>query len=118
MYKATRNVIVAALVSTFPLLASAQQGTCAHNEMRTWVDAEEICYHTHGPLSESWNIHNQANQDALEGCLQIARSEYKDKRMICEMRGETPYRKDGIHKEWERYAPGYEDALNRLGGDQ
>ena len=108
------GLAIAGAVAIVPITSQAAQGSCAHNEMRSWVDSEEVCYHTHGPLSEEWNIHNQTNQDALDGCLKSARTAYVKARVGCELRGETAYRKDGIHKDWEKYRPHYETVVSRI----
>lgn len=106
------GVVVATVVTASGALGA--QGSCAHDAMRGWVDQEEICYHAHGPLSESWDINNQANQDALEGCLNKARVDYQDQRLICELRGESDYRADGLHKQSPQYKTSYDATVSRL----
>jgi len=105
--------VVLGTVVTAPNALGAE-GSCAHDAMRGWVEQEEVCYHTHGPLSESWNINNQANQDALEGCLNAVRSDYKEQRLICELRGESNYRADQLHKLSSEYKRNYDATVTRL----
>jgi hypothetical protein len=95
-------------------MAFAQEGSCAHTEMRTWVDQEEVCYHTYGPLNERYSLSNAGNLETLDECLNSAKSAYVSRRMVCELRGETPYRADGIHRDWERYRTAYKTATERL----
>ncbi len=114
MLRQSRHVFLTACLVALPGLATAAQGSCAHNEMRKWVDAEEICYHSHGPMNESWNIHDQKNQDTLTECLDSAKAGYVDARVRCDVRGESAYRKDGIHKDWEDNRPHWDSTVSRL----
>ena len=72
------RICVSALGVVLATVATARRIRCPRKlrpRRDAWVGGpEEICYHAHGPLSESWDINNQANQDALEGCLNKARS--------------------------------------------
>ncbi|MEM7408473.1 MAG: hypothetical protein AAF458_24510 [Pseudomonadota bacterium] len=94
--------------------ASAVEGTCAHNEMRKWVDQEEVCYFMYGPLNERWRLDNYANLGTLKDCLRAAKEEYVVQRFICEARGDSPYRADRIHAEWEQYRTAYKAMTKRV----
>jgi len=111
-----RSLVTAMLVIGVSNLMAAE-GSCGHNEMRQWVDNEEVCYHLYGPLNERWNLRDQKNLDILSDCLGTARDAYKRARYVCEARGETPYREDRIHQDWERYRTAYKnmkkDVLGR-----
>ncbi len=115
-----RSLTTAALVVGLSQLAAvplqAAEGSCGHNEMRTWVNNEEICYHLYGPLSEKWDLKNNANLGNLSDCLDTARDAYKRARYVCELRGETPYREDGIHKTWQRYRTAHKNMQKDLQG--
>ena len=110
-----QSLVAAALVFSVGQL-QAKEGTCGHNEMRTWVDNEEVCYHLYGPLAEQWNLKNYENLGDLSQCLDTARAAYKKARFICEMRGETPYRADGIHRNWELYRTAYKAMRKEVQG--
>lgn len=92
----------------------SQEGTCGHREMRAWVDAEEVCYHRFGPMTEQWSLRNQVNLDRLDSCLRSVRRDYHQARLACELRGETAYREDGIHRNWKRYEPAYKRSAEAL----
>lgn len=110
-----RSLVTAMLVAGVSNLQAAE-GSCGHNEMRQWVDNEEVCYHLYGPLNERWNLKNQENLDTLSDCLTTARDAYKRARYVCEVRGETPYREDRIHKDWERYRTAYKTMKKDVHG--
>lgn len=114
MFRQSRHLLLTTCLAALPGIAFAAQGSCAHNEMRKWVDAEEICYHSHGPLSETWNIHDQKNQDTLTACLDTAKAGYVEARVRCDVRGESAYRQDGIHKDWEKYRQNWDSHVSRL----
>ncbi len=93
--------------------AWSAEGACGHNEMRSWVDQEEICYHLYGPMTENWSLRNEAGLGSLSDCLDAAKDVYKVKRFECELEGKTAYRKDAIHKNWSRYRTAYKAMLRR-----
>ena len=101
--------LVAAMLVFCATNLQAAESSCGHNEMRQWVDNEEVCFHLYGPLNERWDLKNQENLDTLSDCLATARDAYKRARYVCEARGGTPYRADGIHKNWERYRTAYKN---------
>ena len=108
------NFAAVLLCCAFAHNTQAAEGSCAHNEMRTWVDQEEVCYHLYGPLNERWSLKNQDNLDTLEICLDTAKDSYVQRRMVCEERGESAYREDGIHRDWERYRTAYKEMTKRI----
>ena len=34
--------------------------------------------------------------------------------MVCEERGESAYREDGMHRDWERYRAAYKEMTKRI----
>lgn len=111
------NCAAVLLCCAFAKNTQAAEGGCAHNEMRTWVGQEEVCYHLYGPLNERWSLKNQENLDTLQNCLDTAKNAYVSRRMVCDRRGESAYREDGIHRDWERYRAAYEEMNKRLQGN-
>jgi hypothetical protein len=90
------------------------EGSCGHNEMRSWVDEEEVCYHLYGPMTEKWSLRNEAGLGSLSDCLVAAKDVYKAKRFECELQGKTAYRRDAIHRNWSRYQVAYKVMLERI----
>ncbi|MBT6277688.1 MAG: hypothetical protein HOI95_26580 [Chromatiales bacterium] len=94
--------------------AIAAEGSCAHREMRAWVDAEEECYHRYGPLTEHYRLGDPVNGENLSGCVDKVKADYLDQRVICDLRGESVYREDGIHLNWAKHRTDYKAAVKRL----
>lgn len=111
----TRTLIIAALAASFGAAgAGAAEGSCAHSEMRAWLKEERRCYDIYGPLNEQYRLEDLEYQATFEGCLDEAKSRYVESRLVCELRGESDFREDGIHRYWSTYSPVYKREAKRL----
>ena len=113
MFKRALMIAMMSAAITSPAV-QAQEGTCAHQQMRLWIDAEEECYHRFGPMNERYNLADLNNEATLGECVDAAKATYVEARVICDLRGESAYREDGIHEAWARYRATWKREIKRI----